>query len=104
MSDSIYNFPAEEQAADNRYSDARIPEQLGYMNEQLGILGKMISELRLKLDRIMLPDLDDEKKMLEVPMPPGKPTSELSSTIDDLNSQILEHQRRISDTIRRIQL
>lgn len=90
---------------DSDISDARIPNQLVFMGEQLEILTKMLVELKMRLTPISIPErkLEDVNRA-DAPSIPQRLTSPLSDQIDEHNNHIVRLQVMVGDIDRRIQL
>lgn len=85
-------------------SDARIGSQLAYMNDQLSKTQALLTELEQRILQILIPDGVEKENLIAMDNVPRKMASELSNTIDDLNSQIGRLQRRIMVMTERVQL
>lgn len=88
---------------DHDPSDARISAQLSYMQDQISKTSSIFNDLISRLDSILIPQMDSTVSP-GINDVPRKMASELSNTVDDLNSQINRLQRRIGETLERVQL
>jgi hypothetical protein len=91
-------------APDSELSDARISSQLSFLGEQISKINAVFTELQMAIDPILLPELPSSSNIAEVKMPASKPTSEISSRLDELASEVGRFQQRILHVTKRVQL
>ena len=86
---------------DERLSEARILAQVTFLKSNIDSVWSVLRGLEDDLGPIVLPNLDEP---VVDPNVPSKPTSFLSSELEDLNGQILDLEKRLVSLRGRIQL